>query len=539
MSTSAQAGGNSRSTQRRSQSQKDCFNWKQGNCRFGAKCKFRHDPAVKRTSPVAQKKEATTHSGSKPSGSTVGSNPAAEGATAAGATPSKAGRDVKDNINSQPPCKPPAMCRDWKAGKCTRGAKCRYRHSDQESISTSSVNNEREAQAREQGMREAEAAKREVERLEVEARQERERAEREEKLKLAQEKKERKKTLRQERARKVEEERLRREAERLAQEKEAEEAKKRHQAKLEKDATVVEQYMVQDSSLVTLAAGLHIRNVVTGFDLCKVTIKNLPKGAKRTEIADLFLQQGVDQSEFFISQVKQDSHGLEAIVLANAEHGHAIALGLEGIEFRDEILNFNISENASFNSMDASAQNMPFFIISWKAPSSTVVVAYPTMQEAREKARTLNRTKFKGRQIRAEMNERPQGLAGLRHFVESSIKILGLPPNTPLDIDFVEMTGTWNQKVLKSADFSLENSFTRIREHLSRAHGVRMDTYEKLESGLGLEGDAKVKIQFEDWEDAKKAKASVAQIRQPDAPIIGHGSTQASTIYYQHTAPTI
>ncbi|KAF8880216.1 hypothetical protein CPB84DRAFT_1792699 [Gymnopilus junonius] len=139
------------------------------------------------------------------------------------------------------------------------------------------------------------------------------------------------------------------------------------------------------------------------------------------------------------------------------------------------------------------------------------------MEEAREKARTLDRIIFNGHLIRAQMNEPPRGVA-LRHFVNSSVKIRGLPPNSSFGTDFVALTGTQNHRCLNSTSYDLEDSFTTIREILSQAQGVRMDTYEKLEDGLGLEGDAKIKVQFEDWGDAKKAQESVEQIGRLNSP---------------------
>jgi hypothetical protein len=68
-------------------------------------------------------------------------------------------------------------------------------------------------------------------------------------------------------------------------EREAREAAERRRqleiaAQREKEAAVVEQYLVPGTSLITCTAGFNIQHVVPGFDLCRIIIKNLPKNAK-------------------------------------------------------------------------------------------------------------------------------------------------------------------------------------------------------------------------------------------------------------------
>jgi hypothetical protein len=114
----------------------------------------------------------------------------------------------------------------------------------------------------------------------------------------------------------------------------------------------VEQYVVSGTSLITCSAGFNIQHVIPEFDLCRIVITNLPKNAKREAIVDMFIQQGIDDSEFLIFQVKEIGNKQEAIVLANAEREEAISLSLNGITctFRDEVLSFGVSDNADCGS---------------------------------------------------------------------------------------------------------------------------------------------------------------------------------------------
>ncbi|KDR76477.1 hypothetical protein GALMADRAFT_139404 [Galerina marginata CBS 339.88] len=374
-----------------------------------------------------------------------------------------------------------------------------------------------EREAQEQARRIEEFARMESERRANAVRLARERAERraEERQRKAREKaaeQARAKIERQERIRRAEAERKRKEAEKLAKEKEAEEAAKRRQIQVQaqraREAAVVEQYVVLDSSLVTCGAGLEIWHVVTGFDLCKVTIKNLPRDTKRTEIACIFLHLGIQQSDFFISQLKSD----EAVVLVKADHHQAIASGLEGTLLRNQILKFSVS--ASGNGMDAATHNSPFIHVYWRAPSEGLVATYGTMAEARDKAQTLNMSTWQGRKITASMNERPRGVHGARNYVPSSVRVTSLPSGVQsTDTDLVEFIGTRNIRMLKPILFDLPRSFQKIREYLANYPGIRMNTFETLDSGENASGEAKIKVQFDEWEDAKNAYAAIRNLQ--------------------------
>ena len=375
-----------------------------------------------------------------------------------------------------------------------------------------------ERDAQEQARRIEEFARMESERQANAARLAREQAERkaEERRRKAREKaakQARAEMQRQERARRAEAEK-KKEGERLAREKEAEEAAKRRQVQIQtqraREAAFVEQYVVLDSSLVTCGAGLDIWHVVTGFDLCKVTIKNLPRDTQRAEIAGIFLHHGIPQTEFFISQLKFD----EAVVLAKAEHGQAIAYGLEGTSLRSEILRFSVS--ASGNGMDAATHNSPFVHIYWRAPSEALTATYGTMAEARDKVQKLNTAIWRGRKISATMNDPPGSGHAVQKYVASSVRVTGLPSGVqPMDTDLIEFIGTRNLRMWKPIIFDLPRSFQIIRELLATYPGVRMDTYEILDSGKHVSGEAKVKVLFDEWEDAKNAYAAIRNMRSP------------------------
>jgi len=340
-------------------------------------------------------------------------------------------------------------------------------------------------------------------------------AEQERKAEQEQERIERQLAAREARAEKVQQE-LARKAEQqrralAVKEAAAKEALAKRREQHAREAAATEQFIVLDSSLVTCAAGLHIQHVITGFDLCKITIKGLPRNARKQEILEIFTQQGLQPHDFYISQYPSASFP-DAVVLADEECGQAIAIGLEGIDFRGESLNFVVSENAIGGGMGLASRNLPFILVSWNAPSDTIIATYFTIEEAREKVRTMHLQKWNGRQIRVFMNERPSGTTGLRYFNPSSIKIMGLPHATRLDHELFEFLGSANVRTLKSHYFDIPNSFHTIRRHLSMSAGVQMHTYEVMDNGE--HGEAKIKVQFTEWEDAKNALNTVRSMPQ-------------------------
>ncbi|KAF8806819.1 hypothetical protein BYT27DRAFT_7242544 [Phlegmacium glaucopus] len=348
-----------------------------------------------------------------------------------------------------------------------------------------------------------------------------------EKLKRAEENRKRKEiaALAAKRAREEREQRLAQEkAVRDAQEAAARQSKLQLEDRRKREALVTEQDVVLGSSLITYGAGLDVRNVITGFDLCRVTIKNLPRNAKKEEIADIFTQQGIERSSFFI---KDNGNRQEATVLMNAEEGQAIAAGLQGIECGDRLLTFEVSGEAGGNTMGSSAQNSDCLTIYWRVPSQAFVVTYLSMDEARKKMSELDRTIYKGERIRAQMNQPPPGR--LISYVESSIKLSGFPIGTFPDHDLASFSGSHQIRALTSPSCGLEASHNILLRHLRLCQNIKIETYQNLTPNP-VDGNVRVKVQFEAWEDAKKAYESINDKKLHNSPIF-HASLPSPLEY--------
>ena len=258
----------------------------------------------------------------------------------------------------------------------------------------------------------------------------------EEKAKKAKEDGERKEAaaLAAKRAREENERRLEREKEaREAQEAAARQSQLQLEARRKREALVTEQDIVLGSSLITYGAGIDVRSVITGFDLCRVTIKKLPRNATQEEVVHLFTQQGIERSGFFIGQFKDNGKHRETTVLIKAEEGQPIAIGLEGIEFRDHFLTFEVSGDTGENTatMESSADCLTVY---WRVPSETFIVTYSSIDEARRKVSELDGEVCKGEHIKARMNQLPPNAFGNN---ETSIKLTGFPIGTLLDRDLI------------------------------------------------------------------------------------------------------
>ncbi|KAF8194700.1 hypothetical protein BJ912DRAFT_179852 [Pholiota molesta] len=297
----------------------------------------------------------------------------------------------------------------------------------------------------------------------------------------------------------------------------ARETAKKHQEQMnirrQKEAAAIEQYIVSESSLIACSAGMNIQRVVSGFELCRITIKNLPNDTKLEEIADIFTQQGVDSSDFFILQLRPNGGKREAVVVVNVDQVQNITVGLEGIEFRDDHLTFEVSENASWNGMSTATQNTPFLTVSWWAPSETIIATYDSVEKAREHAQRLNGKTWNGRRIKAMLNDRRNGASGFMTFVEKEIKILGCPPGTAHNSAFYAFVETFYIRSLSSANYNLDEVFTSVRNHLRHLPGVQMHTHELLNNGYEVDAEARIKIRFDTWEDAKQAHKTMDKKR--------------------------
>ena len=172
----------------------------------------------------------------------------------------------------------------------------------------------------------------------------------------------------------------------------ARERQRQLQALRNEEAEITEQYAVLgESSLITCRAGIDVQNVVTGFDIYRIIMKNLPRDTKHKEISDILIHSGMKKSDFFVLDFRFGRNCREATVLVITDHGREIAVGLEDTGFRDHTLTFEVGETLNESAMGSLPRNVNS--ISWPA---TIIAAYKNMAGAGRKARALNGKVWKG-----------------------------------------------------------------------------------------------------------------------------------------------
>ncbi|KAF5316287.1 hypothetical protein D9619_006811 [Psilocybe cf. subviscida] len=265
--------------------------------------------------------------------------------------------------------------------------------------------------------------------------------------------------------------------------------------RLAREAAAVDTFIVSQYNLVEIGAGLKIRKVIPGFELCRITVKNLPMDATRREIADIFLAQGVPTANFFVFPLKRNGSKLEAIIWVDATQGQLIAIGLEGVEFRDKTLSFEVGDNANWN----IGRSLPFLTVSWYAPSDVIDAKYGTMREAEGNMGDVNAMNFKGRKMRAIMNQSSRNVHDL-----PSIRIMGCPPGSTYDIEFLNFIHTPNFRLAHSISFDERATEHWVWTTLRWIRGALRGTCTRILDGIP-NGETKYKIQFESYQYAKEA----------------------------------
>ncbi|SJL00687.1 uncharacterized protein ARMOST_04000 [Armillaria ostoyae] len=332
-------------------------------------------------------------------------------------------------------------CFSWKNGSCAKGEKCWYAHDP-------------EVQETERRRREERQHRREEE-----TRQQREEA-----------------------RRRGEEERRRQEEQQHRQEGEQ---RRVDQQRRVTDAQFTMQSVVLAGSIVTFSSGLAIENTITGFESCRIRVKNIPCNACENEIVALFTQQGLNKLEFHVVSVKEmpgRNGKQEADIITNADVAQSLAIGLEGLEFRDERLEFEVGVFNAPGAMGAlTPRDENTLTISCRAPSVRYVVEYPDIPFCRTKVTELDGRICAGRRVKI-----------------SNLPDVVLPA---IVTDFVQ---SHLIRPLKPLSFDIDSAIRSLQLHINRIEGVEMQSFNVTSRGDNEAGILSIRTRFNTWDDAKK-----------------------------------
>ncbi|KAJ7243377.1 hypothetical protein B0H12DRAFT_1188595 [Mycena haematopus] len=448
-----------------------CKNFQQGKCTRGENCRFIHELQTENEASLpfprntAQRPRKREHTAMHPSSTVVNLGPSVSNLPIAQHSETNgADKSLPSSQTRVRPKRGEKPCHAWRDGHCPKGTKCWYAHDPQV--------------------------------------QEAERARREHAASVAEQ-----------RTREMERQRTARLA-RLAEQEAAERARQieldaRTAEIRQKEAAQTIQHIVLGTTIVTYSAGISIQELVTGFEACRIQIRNLPLDATHDEIKALFTQQGVDQTHIFIAGTKElPDKRLEATLITSSEEGGAIAAGLEGIEFRQERLHFEVTENIRSGGMgNSSSKDSDTLTLSWRAPSSAVVVTFDTVDEAATKVKELNGKICAGRRVRVEMNQPPPGYTRGTIW-QRAVKITSLPSAiSPQAI--TEFTGSYLLKFLRPISYDVDGGLRLLRQNMERVSGGELKSFDIVTPNT-IDGNITVKARFDSWETAKRVQDSLA-----------------------------
>ncbi|KAK1226815.1 hypothetical protein PQX77_010197 [Marasmius sp. AFHP31] len=354
----------------------------------------------------------------------------------------------------------------------------------------------RRAKAREKGRRDAER-RREAQRLR-EAEVNRLREEVEAERRRLEEEAERE---RQRRLREAEEERLRQEAERRAREQE--EARRSERDRLDQAKTV--QHLVFGNTIVKFKSGVDIEQIITGFDACRVRVSGFPFSTKPNDVCKLVHDQGIDEDQFQLVNVRVWKGKKEANLIVDGDLGRELVEDLDGFRWRGQTLSAEASSSGSIQGM--SSNNSAALQISWVLPSVRYIVHFETATDATQMNKSMDGHNFNGRKIKVEPN-RPRGQ---QKVDPRSLLVSRLPMGTAVG-DVRDLFKATALKKLRSNEYDdepvegwLKNFILKfMRGGFVEFNPVHVNTFE---------GKCTMRIQFKSWEDAKRVHDQFVNVK--------------------------
>lgn len=273
---------------------------------------------------------------------------------------------------------------------------------------------------------------------------------------------------------------------------------------IKQDALATIQQLILGCALVTCSAGLKIREIICGFESCRIRIKQLPRDAKSQEIVALFSQQGIESSQYFLKYVRpvNDNRHLEAEVITTVQTGDIMLDALNSLSFRNEILR---CEKLQAGEMDLCPRAIePISLsISCRAPTCCVIAIYRSMQDVENAIKEKHGTIFHDYPIKVEKNTPPIGPAP-QSYNPMSVRVLGLPLNANLKEVRQHMQAS-SVKPLKRSIYDFDEFYENLTTHLTYSSRVKMKTILLKPSEPQDPVRKQMEVKFDTWQDAKDA----------------------------------
>ncbi|KIM84516.1 hypothetical protein PILCRDRAFT_818082 [Piloderma croceum F 1598] len=265
------------------------------------------------------------------------------------------------------------------------------------------------------------------------------------------------------------------------------------------EAAKIFQDVVLDFTIVTYGAGFMIQNILTGFESCRVRVKNLPSDADYHEVYTLFTKKGIGLGQFHVVGMKRTPDGKQEADIICREDQKGIAIGLDGSDFRRERLVLEVHQHGMM-----VGNHSGVLTISWHAPSVDFVATYTDALEAERKARELDRKICAGRRVRVEMT--PAGQAH-NHVFTNAVTIGGLPP-TVTDTVVAQFSGSIQLQRLDSTEYDVARAHEYLRLQIEAISRGWLKLFETVDTDA-IEGIFSARAHFNSWKQASKVQNSL------------------------------
>ena len=279
-------------------------------------------------------------------------------------------------------------------------------------------------------------------------------------------------------------------------------------------ATTVEE-TVLPSTKATFGAGVTVQRVLTGYETCRVSVKNLPLTATRAQIVTLLTQPGIDPARFTVHapRASSDRSHLEAVVeFEDVQDGKNAVAGLDEIEFGSEKLEPTLLTSKQGSMWKSKELNSYALTVTWPAPSDTAFASYSSMDKAQSKRTELRKKTFNGRKVKANIAKKPSNLPDV-YWNSATLSVSGLEPGAPLT-SIEEFCGTTSIRMAtkNTRNYNLEDSITSLKSLVVEAHpGDNQSVTYEPNIAPNERGMVSVKITFPTWEHAKVVRDSLDQ----------------------------
>ena len=263
-----------------------------------------------------------------------------------------------------------------------------------------------------------------------------------------------------------------------------------------------------------------MKKVLTGYETCRVSVKNLPPTATKAEVITLFTQPGFDPTKFTAYPPRlspsDPSHSEAVVEFEDLEDGRNAVVGLDDIEFGSEKLKLVITSKQG--GMGKSKDRDTHVVtVTWPPPSGLAFASYSSLDEANSKRSELENKPFNGRKVKTNLAKKPAKLPDM-YWNSATISVNGFEPDASME-SLQEFCGTTTIRMASgnTRNYNLNEATSSLKTLVARLGNHEAVTWEPnlVPNERGL---VSVKIGSPTWDHAKAVHDFLDQKPLPGCP---------------------